>query len=308
MSNHVVKNGKKQSKQQYFCKACHRQFVGKSRLDNADLWQEYTEGKQTYQQLAIKHNLSIKTIQRRLDAYRQSQRQSHLSKASTRTKQPAHLLIDTTYFGRSFGVMVFMDNTTNTVLYYRIIEHENYQLYYQGIAIIKQQGFIIKSITCDGKRGLLGGFGTIPTQMCQFHQIRIITRYLTTRPKHLASIELKQITATMPRINRQAFSQALDAWHTRHHDYYNERSIDENGKSHYTHRRLQAAYKSLIRNLPHLFIYQNDSTGNTANTTGKLEGLFSNLKTSLRCHQGLSLKRKLHFIDDFMKKHGYQNR
>ena len=32
--------------------------------------------------------------------------------------------MDTTYFGRKFGLMVFMDNTTRTVLYYAIVSHE----------------------------------------------------------------------------------------------------------------------------------------------------------------------------------------
>ncbi|QPT44879.1 hypothetical protein [Moraxella nonliquefaciens] len=44
--------------------------------------------------------------------------------------------------------------------------------------------FALHSITCDDRRGLLGGFGDIPTQMCQFHQIAIVRRYLTKNPKH----------------------------------------------------------------------------------------------------------------------------
>ena len=44
--------------------------------------------------------------------------------------------------------------------------------------------FALHSITCDGRRGLLGGFGDIPTQMCHFHQIAIVRRYLTKNPKH----------------------------------------------------------------------------------------------------------------------------
>ena len=56
---------------------------------------------------------------------------------------------------------------------------------------------------------------------------------------------------------------------------------------------LRSAYHSLKRNLPYLFVYQqNQITHNTTpNTTNKLEGLFGNLKQSLRCHQGLAKKK-----------------
>jgi hypothetical protein len=38
-------------------------------LDAVILWQEYVKGKQTYLQLALKYDCSVKTIQRKLDAY-----------------------------------------------------------------------------------------------------------------------------------------------------------------------------------------------------------------------------------------------
>ena len=37
--------------------------------------------------------------------------------------------MDTTYFGRKFGLMIFMDNTTRTVLYYAIVSHETNTVY-----------------------------------------------------------------------------------------------------------------------------------------------------------------------------------
>ncbi|UNU73267.1 hypothetical protein LU293_09410 [Moraxella nasovis] len=67
---------------------------------------------------------------------------------------------------------------------------------------------------------------------------------------------------------------------------------------------LRSAYKSLRENLPYLFIHQQDGTANTPNTTNKLEGLFSHLKQSLRCHQGLNKDRKVKFIDNFLRSYG----
>ena len=64
------------------------------------LWTEYTQGKQTYKQLADKYHCSLKTIQRRLDKV----------SIEYQIKRPkrANIIMDTTYFGRGFGLMVFI--------------------------------------------------------------------------------------------------------------------------------------------------------------------------------------------------------
>nr|WP_227678400.1 hypothetical protein [Psychrobacter vallis] len=58
--------------------------------------------------------------------------------------------MDTTYLGRQFGLMLFMDNTTRTVL----------------------------------------------------HQLQIVTRYLTRRPKNIASIELRGLTLNLAGLDK----------------------------------------------------------------------------------------------------------
>lgn len=208
--------------------------------------------------------------------------------------------MDTTYFGRNFGLMVFMDNVSGKVLHYCFVKYETNDEYRKGVKII-QTKFNLQSITCDGRKGLLGGFGSIPTQMCHFHQMAIIRRYLTTKPKHIASQELLALAKTLTTTNQKIFTNALIAWYDKHKDYLNERTVNDNGKSWYTHKRLRSAYHSLKRNLPYLFVYLQDQ--NVPNTTNKLEGLFSHLKQSLRCHQGLIRQRKLKFIESFLQNH-----
>ncbi|WP_227523285.1 hypothetical protein [Psychrobacter sp. Sarcosine-3u-12] len=109
--------------------------------------------------------------------------------------------MDTTYFGRGFGLMVFMDNTTRTVLYYAIVSHETNSAYKQGVDHLASLGVDIQSITCDGRRGLRTLFTSIPCQMCQFHQVQIVTRYLTRRPKNIASIELRRLTLEITKLD-----------------------------------------------------------------------------------------------------------
>jgi hypothetical protein len=89
-------------KQRYKCHDCKRQFLGGSRLNAPELWDAYVYGKQTYAQLAIKYSCSVKTIQREIDSYKVT-----LSKPYSRS---VIVLMDTTYWGRGFGVMLFKDS------------------------------------------------------------------------------------------------------------------------------------------------------------------------------------------------------
>lgn len=64
----IKKNGKRNWKQRYKCSRCWYVFENKSRKKlHKKLREDYVQWKQTYSQLAKKHKVSIKTIQRRLD-------------------------------------------------------------------------------------------------------------------------------------------------------------------------------------------------------------------------------------------------
>ena len=91
--------------------------------------------------------------------------------------------MDTTYFGRNFGVMVFKDSLSGQILYKQYVKQETNKLYLHGIEEIARRGIKIQSIICDGRKGLLQLFEGIPIQMCNFHQVAIIRRYLTKKPK-----------------------------------------------------------------------------------------------------------------------------
>jgi len=105
-----------------------------------------TEGKQTYLQLSQIFNCSLKTIQRNVDKYREG----------FHYKDPREVvvLMDTTYFGRRFGVMLFKDAYSGENLLKYFVKYETNALYKQGINTLQERGFIIRAIVCDGRRGL----------------------------------------------------------------------------------------------------------------------------------------------------------
>lgn len=257
------------------------------------IWQEYVRGKQTYDQLAIKYNCSKRTIQRKIDLH-----QITLPKKQARK---VIVLTDTTYWGRNFGVMLFKDAITGENLLKYYVKAESNALYKKGIEELKYRGFIIVAIVCDGRRGLFQLFRDIPIQMCQFHQVAIIRRYITKNPKLPASIELKGLVDLLKQTDKESFQGALNDWHVKWKFFLKERTTNpETGKSHYTHKRLRSAYRSLKTNLPWLFTWYENIELEIPNTTNAIDGHFADLKNKLRNHNGLSKQRKIKFINEFL--------
>jgi len=278
----------------YKCHVCGKQFIGGNRLDPNTIWREFREGKQTYNQLAKKYNCSRRTIQRKIDLFR----------VSIAKKEPRKVvvLMDTTYWGSSFGVMLFKDALTNENLLKFYVKKETNALYKQGIQELQLRGFIISAIVCDGRRGLITSFDTIPVQMCQFHQAAIIRKYLTKKPRMSAAIDLKNVASLMKQTDKESFEGALNEWYEKWKTFLNERTInEETGRSFYTHKRLRSAYRSLKTNFKWLFTWYDNIELNIPNTTNAIDGHFADLKNKLRNHNGLSKERKMKFIDEFLK-------
>ena len=97
--------------------------------------------------------------------------------------QPLVLVGDATFFGRSYGVLVFRSPLLKKNIYRQEIKRENPGDYRLARQELQNKGFIIKAVVLDGKRGVREVFSGIPVQMCQFHQAAILKRYLTSMPK-----------------------------------------------------------------------------------------------------------------------------
>lgn len=198
--------------------------------------------------------------------------------------------------------MLFKDAASGENLFKQYVKYETNQMYAGGISHLKEQGYEIKAIVCDGRKGLFSLFDGIPIQMCQFHQVAIITRYLTRRPKSQAAQELRSLTLTLAKTGKETFTKKLAIWLDKWKPFLDERTINlETGKSFYTHRRLRSATRSLRTNLTWLFTFSDHSHLKIPNTTNAIDGHFADLKNKLRCHNGLSKIRKMKFINEFFK-------
>ena len=210
--------------------------------------------------------------------------------------------MDTTYWGSNFGVMLFKDAISKENLLKYYVKYETNALYKNGIEELKFKGFDIDAIIFPCVRIPSPAFRPIPVQMCQFHQASIVRRYITKNPRLPASIELKEIVSMMKQTDKESFEGALKLWYKKWKSFLDERTLNEKtGKSHYTHKRLRSAYRSLKTNLPWLFTWYDNFELDIPNTTNAIEGNFADLKNKLRNHNGLSIERKMKFIDGFLK-------
>ena len=278
------------------CLDCGKQFQSK-RKDKLTkkIWNEYVFGKQSYQQLSDKHKLTIKTIRKRVET---------VTFCSPIIKPGKVVLgVDACFYGHEFGVVVFRGLIKKINLLWRFVTTENQESYISGISELQSKGWIILCLVVDGKNLSLGEKLNIPLQMCQFHQVAIIKRYLTSNPKLLASQQLKQIAELLPKTTEAKFTILLDAWYFRWSSFLKEKTIVSGTKRwFYTHKRTRSAYRSLVTNLSYLFTYQRlrKQGINCPNTNNSLEGSFAHLKDKVRLHRGLKLNRKLKLINQIL--------
>ena len=282
----------------YKCKDCGKQFIGGKRRNKSQVITDYIEGKQTLRQLALRYDVSERTIRRDLTGMRFVH---SISKYKDVTVQ-----LDTTYWGRHFGLMVIKDALRNKILWHKYVRNETIAQYIEGISWLKSQGFKVYGAVIDGMRGLAQALYPIPVQMCQFHQILIIRRYLTQGPDLEASVQLLDLVKSITRMDKESFIGAFNEWYEKYKDVLNERVHDKRIKRNmppYMRPRLRSAYLSLRRNMPLLWTFYDHPETGLPNTNNGIEGLFSDLKGKLRVHRGISKDNRKKLLDEYILRH-----
>lgn len=290
-----MKNGVKSHKQNYLCKMCGKQFTFCRTIDAQVIYNDYVFGKQTLNQLSAKYKISVSTVQRKLSIVRSTRVIS--------SSKHVIVLMDTTYWGRHFGVVVMKDAGSGRILWRKFIfRKETLSDYREGVDWLLENGFKIEGIVCDGLRGMFRLFSRYRVQLCQFHQVNIVKRYLTQQPQLEASIELWSIVKQLCHTDKECFIGMFEEWIDKWSAFLKERRIEsKTGKICYVHSRLRSAYLSLKRNMPYLWTWYDSIELGIPNTNNGLEGKFSDLKSKLRNHNGLSKAHRMVFIDEYFR-------
>ena len=282
--------------QRYRCLFCLKTFQSsrRKRIEQNNLWNEYVWKKQNLSDLSQKTKHSHIWVRKQLDAVSLPvlDIQPH----------PVIVVADTTFWGRAYGVCVFRVPDERENIWWNEVQSEKMAHYQYGRKILEERGWTFLGAVVDGRRGLTTVFKDIPVQICQFHQMKQVTKYLTRRPETLAGQELRSITLSLSKITEIAFTHSLNVWF---HDW--EQFITEKtyvlGTKHwyYTHKNVRSAYKSLERNLPYLFTYLKHPELHIPNTTNCLDGSFSHLKAKLSIHRGLRKDRRYKVISEILR-------
>ena len=292
----MVHNGLRGRIQRYKCNDCGRRFDGGIRRDAAQVITDYIEGKQTLAQLAFKYKVSSRTIARDLKGMRYVQKVS-------KYKQVV-IQMDTTYWGRNFGLMVIKDSLRKKILWRKYVTHETIADYLEGVEWLRSNGFKIYGIVCDGMRGLMLSLVRYPVQMCQFHQQMIVRRYLADDPELEASRALLDLINSITVMDKESFIGAFDEWHIKYKDVLNERVNDKRYKTPpFMRPRLRSAYLSIKRNMGWLWTFYDYKDRVIPNTNNGLEGIFSDIKSKVRVHSGLTREHRKKLIDEYLSRH-----
>lgn len=279
--------------------------MAKQNISHAQkLWDEYTFHRRTVKELAKENELGERQMRRQLSLAAPEQPAGYIFNNLIEDKTvPVVLLIDTTYFD-CFGVMVFRCYNRRRNLMWRFVEHESNEGYLEGIAVLEKQGYAILAVVCDGKRWLLGLLSKkYPAQLCQFHMVKTVTRYITRYPILPAGKELLWLTLSLKSSTENEFKEKLMKWFFKWQNFLNEKTIDdyETNKWHHTHDRMRSAYAALIANIRYLFTYQKYPTYGIPNTTNSIDGTFSQLKQKVHVHRGLAVKKEMAMISDLLR-------
>ena len=139
--------------------------------------------------------------------------------------------IDATYRGKDFGIVVMRDSISSKVIWRKFIRRkETVADYGEGIDWLNNNGFHIIATVCDGSKGIYKEFKDYPIQMCQYHQIRIVRRYLTQSPELPTVIELLHLVNQIPDMNKDCFINSYLQWNSKCETFLKENRIDTKTK------------------------------------------------------------------------------
>ncbi len=294
----VKKDGKQSGRQRYECKLCGHRFQYKKRekLLKQTLWSEYTHGKQTLTELGEKFNHTPWWVRNKLDDH-------SVSMPTDIIPQTTVIVPDTTFWGRGYGVCVFRSWNLKRNIWWNEVPGEKVAHYHYGRKILEERGWVFAAAVVDGRRGLATVFKDIPVQICHFHQMKNVTKYLTRRPETLASQELRSIMLKLPASDEKEFTGLLSGWKKQWANILTDKTHVTGTKHwHYTHKKVRSAYKSLETNLPFLFTYQKYPDLNIPNTTNTIDGYFASVKKKVAQHHGLRKDRRYKVISELLKK------
>ena len=103
-------------------------------------------------------------------------------------------------------------------------------------------------------------------------------------------------------VDREAFTNELELWHGRWEGFLRERTVGKDGKrTTYTHRT--AAQCMSQPQTKHNVAMDIPRLSEFVNTNNAIEGVFTDIKTKLRVHSGITKDRRSALIQEYIARH-----
>ena len=147
----MIRKGHHNGSSYWYCKTCNRYSSGRKKPSQEAIFNRHSQGTFTIKELSQEFNISASTVKRMLRNY-------------TVTKvahSPGKVVVqmDTTYWGRNFGLIFFMDAATHHILHHFFIRgKERIEDYQQGLAYLEHLGWEVEGVVADGLSGLKNSF------------------------------------------------------------------------------------------------------------------------------------------------------
>ncbi len=297
----VVKKGTTSSgRQRYKCKKCSKSWTSKPhpQILARRLWYDLVFHNLNVAELSNKYSLCERTIRNKLDLYNPSP-----ILPNENDKDVTVIAMDVTFFRRTGGILTVLDVHTGKALYEA--ETGGYETvwdYEKAIRTLLKYKIRPKAAVVDGKKGvmeMLESYG-MHVQMCQFHQKKIIRKYIRKDPILAENRSIKELSDALTHTHRKMFEEMVYVWRAVNYSWLHEKTWFEDGKWEYTHKDSRSAINSLYKNLPYLFTFEDYPELNIPNTNNKIEGVHSELKRRLANHRGLKKSQKIKFVRIFL--------
>ncbi|MBI4779598.1 hypothetical protein HY797_04065 [Candidatus Falkowbacteria bacterium] len=213
-----------------------------------------------------------------------------------------HLVFDGTFiWRRKIEAVILLDSERRKMVKgeYGLRENTLFALL-NFFTKLRSAGLSPKSATVDGNPTVIKTLKVIwpdiIIQRCLVHIQRQGLMWCRVNPKTAAARKLRLLFVAVTSVNTEAqkkiFLESVRRWEYRH-----GRKIDSRPESGWVFSDLKRARSMLLKSLPSMFHYLDDS--NIPKTTNLAEGYFSFLKSRYRNHRGLSPKKRQAFFQWF---------
>ena len=143
----MIRKGHHNGSSYWYCKTCNRYSSGRKKPSQEAIFNRYSQGTFTIKELSQEFNISASTVKRILRNYT-------VTKVA-HTPGKVVVQMDTTYWGRNFGLVIFMDAATHLILHHFFIRgKERIEDYKQGLAYLEHLGWEVAGVVADGLSGL----------------------------------------------------------------------------------------------------------------------------------------------------------